>query len=100
MSILRVNPGFVTKPLVRTDKDEEFLEKVNQSLDSEYVSKVQQADLRSIQNYFHDIFAGATHLTVGTQHFYVIKHKIGLVIHASYKQLLQECLNLGITDLK
>ena len=29
MSILKFNPNFVTKPLVRAEKDEEFLEKVN-----------------------------------------------------------------------
>ena len=96
------NIDFVTKPLVRADKDEEFLEKVNQSLDSEYVSKIEQADLRSRLDNFHSLFAGATHLPVGTQHIYVTrvnKDKLRKVVQASYKQLLQESLKLGNSDL-
>ena len=73
MSILKLNADFVTKPLVRADKDEELLERVNQSLDSEYVSKIEHADLTSAKDYFHGFFAGATHLPVGTVHIYVTK---------------------------
>ena len=42
MSILKLNADFVTKPLIRSDKDEEFLERVNQSLDPKY----EDSDLR------------------------------------------------------
>ena len=73
MSILKLNTDFVTKPLIRAEKDEEFLEKVNQSLDSEYVSKIEHADLRSRFDNFHSFFAGTTHLAAGNQHFYVTR---------------------------
>ena len=48
VSILKLNADFATKPLIRAEKDEEFLEKVNQSLESEYVSKIEHTDLRSM----------------------------------------------------
>ena len=99
MSILKLNPDFVTKPLVRAAKDEEFLEKVNESLDPKY----EDSDLRQRYDNFHDFFAGATHLPVGTQHIYVTevnKEKLRRVIFATYKQLLQETLNLDVPDLK
>ena len=52
MSILKLNPDFVTKPLIRAYKDAEFLEKVNISLDPEYRTKIEQADLLSIRDWF------------------------------------------------
>ena len=92
MRILKLDADLLiqtAKPLVRADKDEEFLERVNQSLDSEYVSKIEHADLTSATNYFHgDFFAGATHLPVGTVHIYVTtlnKNRLRQIIPMSYK---------------
>ena len=47
MKLLNLTADFATKPLIRAEKDEEFLEKVNQSLDFEYISKIEHTDLRS-----------------------------------------------------
>ena len=73
MKLLKLNADFATKPLIRAEKDEEFLEKVNQSLDSEYVSKIEHTDLRSRFDNVHSFFAGTTHLAVGNQHIYVTR---------------------------
>ena len=83
-----LSADFVTKPLIRAEKDEEFLEKVNQSLDSEYISKIKHADLRSRFDNFHSFFAGTTHLPVGNQHIYVTrfnKEKLRQILRMSYK---------------
>ena len=68
--ILRLKPNLVTKPIVRNDKDEDFLEKVNLSLDSEYVSRIEQAGLKSLFDNFHNFFAGATHLNIEKKYWY------------------------------
>ena len=99
MKLLNLTADFATKPLIRAEKDEEFLERVNQSLDPQY----EDSDLRQRYGNFYGFLAGATHLPVGTQHIYVTrinKDNLHQVIHASYKQLLQESLNLNTTDLQ
>ena len=62
VGILKLNPCEIKQPLIRVYDDEPFLERVNQALDSQYLKKIEEADLRQLCENFYNYFVLRTHV--------------------------------------